>query len=116
MAPKSDDEARPHLERICADAGFNRADQCSGDRTHEANTKLPAADKDKKLAELRKAAADMPKEFPEGYLQLMNANRDRRHRWIYEYEEIDANQAGEPVSKTTIFCAPMKSPAPWLVP
>src|SRR5258708_6866183 len=29
MAPKNDDEALQHMERICADAGFNSVDQCS---------------------------------------------------------------------------------------
>lgn len=105
-APQSDAEARPHMERICAEAGFDNYDQCAqvigyvgmivsacdrrtqtfGDpvlvmRRHlarlQANTRMPAAKREQAVAEVEKILAEMPDRFPEAHIALMNANRVR---------------------------------------
>ena len=105
-APQSDAEARPHMERMCAEAGFDNYDQCAqvigyvgmivsacdrrtqtfGDpvlvmRRHlarlRANTRMPAAKREQSVAEVEKLLADMPDSFPEAHIALMNANRAR---------------------------------------
>lgn len=105
-APQSDDEARPHMERICAEAGFpsyetcgevigyvgmivsacDRRTQSFGDpvvvmRRHlarlRANTRMPAAKREQSVAEVEKILAEMPDSFPEAHIALMNANRAR---------------------------------------
>lgn len=99
-------EARPHMERICAEAGFDGYDQCAqvigyvgmivsacdrrtqsfGDpvvvmRRHlarlRANTRMPAAKREQAVAEVEKILAEMPDSFPEAHIALMNANRVR---------------------------------------
>ena len=105
-APQNDAEARPHMERICAEAGFDDYDQCAqvigyvgmivsacdrrtqsfGDpvvvmRRHlarlRANTRMPAAKREQSVAEVEKILAEMPDSFPEAHIALMNANRAR---------------------------------------
>ena len=105
-APQSDAEARPHMERICAEAGFDNYDQCAqvigyvgmivsacdrrtqtfGDpvvvmRRHlarlRANTRMPAAKREQAVAGVEKILAEMPDSFPEAHIALMNANRAR---------------------------------------
>jgi hypothetical protein len=104
-APQTDDALRPHLEKICAEAGFDSYDQCGevigyvgmivsacDRRTRtfhdpivlmrrqiariEANTKLSPADKDKATAELKRIVARFPSNLPEAHLRLVTANRD----------------------------------------
>jgi hypothetical protein len=105
-APKTDEDARPHMERICADAGFASFEQCgttiayagilfSGfdPRTRsfkdpasmmrariaeiETNTQMPPQAKESMLAQMKEAAAGFPKDIPEAHLRLMADNRDR---------------------------------------
>ena len=105
-APQSDAEARPHMERICSEAGFDNYDQCAevigyvgmivsacdrrtqtfGDpvvvmRRHlarlRANTTMPAAKRERAVAEVETILAEMPDRFPEAHIALMNANRAR---------------------------------------
>ena len=105
-APQTDETARPHVERICAEARFDSYDQCAevigyvgmivsacdrrtqtfGDpvvvmRRHlarlRANTTMPAAKREKAVAEVEKILAEMPDSFPEAHIALMNANRAR---------------------------------------
>ena len=105
-APQNDAEARPHMDRICAEAGFDGYDQCAqvigyvgmivsacdrrtqsfGDpvvvmRRHlarlRANTRMPAAKREQAVAEVEKILAEMPDSFPEAHIALMNANRAR---------------------------------------
>ena len=104
--PQSDAEARPHMERICAEASFDNYEQCAqviayvgmivsacdrrtqsfGDpvavmRRHlarlRANTRMPAAKREQSVAEVEKILAEMPDRFPEAHIALMNANRAR---------------------------------------
>lgn len=106
VAPQSDAEARPHMERICAEAEFDNYDQCAqvigyvgvivgacdrrtqtfGDpvlvmRRHlarlRANTRMPAAKREQAVADVEKILAEMPDSFPAEHLALMNANRAR---------------------------------------
>ena len=105
-APQTDDAARPHMEKICADAGFQSYDQCAEvigyvgmivsacdrrSRTFrdpillmrrelvrlEADTKMPAAARNQAIAEMKEIVAAFPNGFPASDIQLMNANRDR---------------------------------------
>lgn len=105
-ALQTDDDARPHVERICAEARFDSYDQCAevigyvgmivsacdrrtqtfGDpvvvmRRHlarlRANTSMPAAKRDQAVAGVEAILAEMPDRFPEAHIALMNANRDR---------------------------------------
>ncbi len=105
-APQSDADARPHMERICTQAGFDSSDQCAqvigyvgmivsacdrrtqtfGDpvlvmRRHlarlRANTRMPAAKREQAVAEVETILAEMPDRFPEAHIALMNANRAR---------------------------------------
>ena len=105
-APPSDEEARPQMERICSEAGFDNYDQCAqvigyvgmivsacdrrtqtfGDpvvvmRRHlarlRANTTMPAAKRERAVAEVETILAEMPDRFPEAHIALMNANRAR---------------------------------------
>ena len=105
-APQNDAEARPHMERICAEAGFDGYDQCAqvigyvgmivsacdrrtqtfGDpvvvmRRHlarlRANTRMPAAKREQAVAGVEAILAEMPDRFPEAHIALMNANRAR---------------------------------------
>ncbi len=105
-APQTDDAARPHMERICTDAGFASFEQCgttiayagilfSGfdPRTRsfkdpaammrarvaeiEANAQMPPQAKEGMLAQMREAAAGFPKDIPDAHLRLMADNRDR---------------------------------------
>lgn len=105
-APQSDAEARPHMERMCTEAGFDSYDQCGevigyvgmivsacdrrtqtfGDpvlvmRRHlarlRANTRMPATKREQAVAEVEKLLAEMPDRFPEAHIALMNANRAR---------------------------------------
>lgn len=105
-APQTDDAARPHMEKICADAGFQSYDQCAEvigyvgmivsacdrrSRTFrdpillmrrelarlEADTKMPAAARNQAIAEMKEIIAAFPNGFPASDIQLMNANRDR---------------------------------------
>lgn len=105
-APQTDDALRPHLEKICAEAGFDSHDQCGEvigyvgmivsacDRRNrmfrdpivmmrrqiariEADARLSPADKDKATAELKQIVATFPANIPESHLRLMAANRDR---------------------------------------
>jgi hypothetical protein len=104
--PQTDDALLPHLERICAGAGFDSYDQCGAvigyvgmivstcDRRNrtfhdpivmmrreiariEADANLSPADKDKATAELKQIVAGFPNNIPEAHLRLMTANRDR---------------------------------------
>lgn len=106
VAPQNDAEARPHMERICAEAGFDSYEQCGevigyvgmivsacdrrtqsfGDpvlvmRRHlarlRANNRMPAAKREQAVAEVEKILAEMPDSFPEAHIALMNANRLR---------------------------------------
>ena len=103
--PQTDDALLPHLEKICAGAGFDSYDQCGAvigyvgmivstcDRRNrtfhdpivmmrreiariEADTNLSPADKDKATAELKQIVAGFPNNIPEAHLRLMTANRD----------------------------------------
>lgn len=105
-APQNDAEARPHMDRICTEAGFEGYDQCAqvigyvgmivstcdrrtqsfGDpvvvmRRHlarlRANTRMPAAKREQAVAEVENILAEMPDSFPEAHIALMNANRVR---------------------------------------
>lgn len=105
-APQTDAEARPHMERMCTEAGFGSYEQCGevigyvgmivsacdrrtqsfGDpiavmRRHlarlRANTSMPAAKREQAVAEVEKLLAGMPDSFPEAHIALMNANRAR---------------------------------------
>jgi len=105
-APQTDDAARPHMEKICAQAGFQSYDQCAEvigyvgmivsacdrrSRTFrdpillmrrelarlEADTKMPAAARNQAIAEMKEIVAAFPNGFPASDIQLMNANRDR---------------------------------------
>ena len=105
-APQTDDAARPHMEKICAAAGFESYDQCAEvigyvgmivsacdrrSRTFrdpillmrrelarlEADTKMPAAARNQAIAEMKEIVAAFPNGFPASDIQLMNANRDR---------------------------------------
>jgi len=105
-APQTDDDARPHVERICAEANFDSYDQCAqvigyvgmivsacDKRTGtfrdpvammrreiariEASTSLPAANKEQTIRSLREMLAALPDKLPDAHIQLMNANRDR---------------------------------------
>ena len=105
-APQTDETARPHVERICAEARFDSYDQCAevigyvgmivsacdrrtqtfGDpvvvmRRHlarlRANTTMPAAKREKAVAEVETILVEMPDRFPEAHIALMNANRAR---------------------------------------
>jgi hypothetical protein len=104
--PQTDDALRPHLNRICAEAGFDSYDQCgetigyvgmivsacdrkSGTfrdpivmmrrqiRRIEANAKLSPDDKEKATAELKHIVARFPNNLPEAHIGLVTANRDR---------------------------------------
>jgi hypothetical protein len=104
--PQTDDALLPHLERICAGAGFDSSDQCGAvigyvgmivsacdrrTRTFrdpivmtrreiariEADDSLSPADKDKATAELKQVVAAFPNNLPEAHLRLVTANRDR---------------------------------------
>ena len=104
--PQTDDALLPHLERICADAGFDSSDQCGAvigyvgmivstcDRRNrtfhdpivmmrreiariEADASLSPADKDEAAAELKQIVAGFPNNIPEAHPRLMTANRDR---------------------------------------
>jgi hypothetical protein len=105
-APQTDADARPHMERMCTEAGFDNYDQCAqvigyvgmivsacdrrtqtfGDpvlvmRRHlarlRANTRMPAAKREQAVAGVEKILAEMPDSFPEAHIALMNANRAR---------------------------------------
>lgn len=105
-APQTDEAARPHMERICTEAGFQSYDQCAevigyvgmivsacDRRTQtfrdpialmrrevarlEADTKMPPAAKAQVIAELKEIVAAFPDGFPDHHIRLMNANRDR---------------------------------------
>ena len=105
-APQSDADARPHMERMCTEAGFDSYDQCAqvigyvgmivsacdrrtqtfGDpvlvmRRHlarlQANNRMPAAKRERAVAEVEKILAELPDSFPEAHIALMNANRAR---------------------------------------
>ena len=105
-APRTDADARPHMERMCTEAGFDSYDQCAqvigyvgmivsacdrrtqtfGDpvvvmRRHlarlRANTTMPAAKREKAVAEVEAILVEMPDRFPEAHIALMNANRAR---------------------------------------
>jgi hypothetical protein len=104
--PQTDEALRPHLQRICVEAGFDGYDQCAEvvgyvgiivsacDRRSrmfrdpivmmrrqiariEADARLSPADKDKAMAELKQIVARFPNNLPEGHLQLVTVNRDR---------------------------------------
>jgi hypothetical protein len=106
MPPKTDEAARPHMERICTEAGFAAFEQCgttiayagilfSGfdPRTRtfenpsdamckrialiEGNARMPSEAKEAMLAPMREAAAGFPKDIPDAHLRLMAGNRDR---------------------------------------
>ena len=105
-APQSDDEARPHMERICAEAGFSSYETCGEvigyvgmivsacDRRSqsfrdpiplmrrelarlEADTKMPPEAKARAIADVKEILAVFPDGFPREHIALMNANRDR---------------------------------------
>jgi hypothetical protein len=105
-APLTDDALRPHLDRICAEAGFDSYDQCGEtiayvgmivsacDRRNrtfrdpvvmtrrqirriEADAKLSPADKEKATAELKQIVARFPNNLPQAHIGLVTANRDR---------------------------------------
>lgn len=105
-APQNDAEARPHMERICAEAGFDNSDQCAQvigyvgmivsacDRRTQtfadpvvvmrrhlarlrANTRMPEAKRERAVADVEKILAEMPDSFPAEHIALMNANRVR---------------------------------------
>jgi hypothetical protein len=104
--PQTDDALLPHLERICAGAGFESSDQCGAvigyvgmivsacdrrSRTFrdpivmmrdeiariEADANLSPVDKDNATAELKSIVAAFPNNLPEAHLRLMTAHRDR---------------------------------------
>ena len=105
-SPQTDADARPHMERMCTEAGFDTYDQCAQviayvgmivsacDRRTQtfsdpvvvmrrhlarlrANTRMPAAKREQAVAEVEKILAEMPDRFPEAHIALMNANRAR---------------------------------------
>jgi hypothetical protein len=105
-APQTDDTLRPHLEKICMEAGFDSYDQCGevigyvglivsacDRRTRsfrdpivmmrrqiariEADARLSPADKDNATAELTQIVTRFPSNLPEAHLRLVTANRDR---------------------------------------
>ncbi len=105
-APKTDEALRPHMERICTEAGFASFEQCgttiayagilfSGfdPRTRtfknpsdamrerialiEGNAQMPLQAKEAMLAPMMEAAAGFPKDIPDAHLRLMADNRDR---------------------------------------
>jgi hypothetical protein len=102
--PQTGDAADPHVERICAEAGFDSLDQCGKvigyvgviiataydwrSRTFhdpivlkrrriariEADTRLSPEEKEKATAQLKQIGAEF---IPAAHLRLMNANRGR---------------------------------------
>jgi len=101
-----EDEGRVQLERICADAGFDNADQCAqvfgyigmilsacdGPNRRfrdpiilmrqqiakiEADANLSLEQKDKATAELKEVVARFPNNVPEAHLRLVTANAHR---------------------------------------
>ena len=116
-APKTDDAARPHMERICTEAGFASFEQCgttiayagilfSGfdPRTStfknpsdamrerialiEGNARIPSKAKEAMLAPMREAAAGFPKDIPDAHLRLMTDNRDRIFKSLKRDEKL----------------------------
>jgi hypothetical protein len=103
-APQTDDAADPHVERICAEGGFDSLDQCGKvigyvgviiataydwrSRTFrdpivlmrrriariEADTRLSPEEKAKATSLLKQMGAEV---IPAAHLRLMNANRRR---------------------------------------
>jgi len=105
-APQTDDAARPHMEKICGEAGFQSYNQCAEvigyvgmivsacdrrSRTFrdpillmrreltrlETDTNMPSAARNQAIAEMKEIVAAFPNGFPASDIQLMNANRDR---------------------------------------
>jgi len=103
---QTDDQVRPHMERICADAGFDSTDQgaevigyvgmivsACDPRTRsfrdpivlmrrerarlDADTRMPPAEREQKINALRRLLAVLPKRIPDEHRRLMTANRDR---------------------------------------
>ncbi|MGB7210987.1 MAG: hypothetical protein WBD27_20200 [Pyrinomonadaceae bacterium] len=115
-APQTDEAARPHVERICTEAGFQSYDQCAevigcigmiisacDRRTQtfrdpiplmrreiarlEADTKMPAAAKAQAIAEMEEILATFPDGFPDHHIRLMNANRNRVFAAVFAPKE-----------------------------
>lgn len=105
-APKTDETVRPHMERICTEAGFASFEQCGTTIAYagilfsgfdprtgafknpadamrerialiEGNARMPSEAKEAMLAPMREAAAGFPKDIPDAHLRLMADNRDR---------------------------------------
>ena len=105
-APQTDDAARPHVEKICIEAGFQSPDQCGEvigyvgmivaacDRRSQTfrdpiammrrelarlakDTALAPEAKAETIANLKEIIAAFPNGFPKEHLQLVTANRDR---------------------------------------
>lgn len=105
-SPQTDDEMRPHLERICAEAGFPSYEKCGEvigyvgmivsacDRRSqsfrdpiplmrrqlarlEADAKMPPEAKARAIADVKGILAEFPDGFPRDHIALANANRDR---------------------------------------
>jgi hypothetical protein len=102
-APQTDEAARPHLERICAEAGFETFDQCTTTVAYagmliggfdpptktfqdpiaklraritevESDPKLPAAAKEQITAPMREVVTGFRHIIPAEHLQLMTTN------------------------------------------
>jgi hypothetical protein len=103
--PQSEDDLRPHMERICDEAGFQGYEQCGevigyvgmivsacdskgtfrdpivmmrGEIARiEADASLSPQEKDKATETLKEAVARFPGNLPRDHIRLVNANRDR---------------------------------------
>lgn len=105
-APQTDEAARPHVERICAEASFDSYEQCAevigyvgmivsacDRRTQtfrdpvammrreiariEVSTSMSTDAREQAIGSLREMLATLPDKLPDAHIQLMNANRDR---------------------------------------
>jgi hypothetical protein len=105
-APKTDEETRPHMERVCTEASFASFAQCGTTIAYagilfsgfdprsgtfknpadamreriaaiEGNARMPSQVKQAMLAPMKEAAAGFPRNIPDTHLRLMADNRDR---------------------------------------